>query len=98
MPKRAIPRDRLDGRWSVAGLTAVEAANRAQVYGLNDVVEASTHPWWGLVRDTAKDPMIWFFAGTSALYATVGQAVEAVTLLVASPAGVGAPQPDATAP
>ena len=83
MPKRAIPRDRLDGRWSVAGLTAVDAAHRAQTYGLNNVVAASTHPWWGLFKDTAKDPMIWFFGGTSALYAMVGQRVEAVTLLVA---------------
>ena len=27
--------------------------------------------------------MIWFFGGTSALYAAVGQSVEAITLLVA---------------
>jgi P-type Ca2+ transporter type 2C len=60
-----------------------DAALRAQAYGRNDVVEVTTHPWWGLARDTAKDPMIWFFAATSALYAGVGQVVEAITLLVA---------------
>ena len=35
------------------------------------------------MRDTAKDPMLWFLAGTSALYAAVGQGVEALTLVVA---------------
>ena len=42
----------------------------------------ATGHWWALARETAKDPMIWFFAGTSALYGVVGQAAEA-----ASPAG-----------
>ena len=83
MPKRAVPLDRLADQWSLSGLTAVEAALRAQAYGRNDVVEVTTHPWWGLARETAKDPMIWFFAATSALYAGVGQVVEAITLLVA---------------
>lgn len=83
MPKRAVPLDRLAGQWSVSGLKVADAALRAQAYGRNDVVEVTTHPWWGLVKDTAKDPMIWFFAATSALYAGVGQVVEAITLLVA---------------
>ena len=83
MAKRAVPIDRLAGQWSISGLTAVEAVRRAQTYGRNDIVEVTTHPWWGLAKDTAKDPMIWFFAATSALYAGVGQFVEAITLLVA---------------
>ena len=83
MPKRAVPLDRFGGHWNARGLTAVDAAIRAQTYGRNDVVEASTSPWWGLVIETAKDPMIWFFAATSALYAGVGQVAEAITLLVA---------------
>ena len=83
MPKRAVPLDRFAGQWNVDGLTTADAAVRAQAYGRNDVVEVSTHPWWGLAKDTAKDPMIWFFAATSALYAGVGQIAEAVTLLLA---------------
>lgn len=83
MPKRAVPLDRFAGQWILTGITTAEAALRAQAHGLNEVVEAPTHPWWGLVRETVKDPMIWFFAATSALYASVGQVVEAITLLVA---------------
>ena len=83
MSKRAIPLERLAGRWGVDGLTTLEATARAQIYGPNDVAEAPMHPWRDLARNTAKDPMIWFFGGTSALYAAVGQGVESVTLLVA---------------
>ena len=52
-----------------------------QRHGPNDIVEAVEHPWWALARDTASNPMIWFFAGTSALYGIVGQVAEAATLL-----------------
>ena len=40
MPKRVIPLDRLEGRWNLDGLTAVEAADRTRAYGRNDIVEA----------------------------------------------------------
>ena len=85
MPKRAVPAETvLPINGALSSLRPVaDAALRAQAYGRNDVVEVTTHPWWGLARDTAKDPMIWFFAATSALYAGVGQVVEAITLLVA---------------
>ena len=56
---------------------------RRQEYGPNDIVETPPHPWWGLLRDTAKDPMLWFFAGVGVLYALIGQRTEALTLLVA---------------
>jgi len=82
--KRVLPLSRLEGRWTVgSGLSATEVAARLVQYGPNDIVEQATHPWWGLARDTAKDPMIWFFGGTSVLYAATGQVVEAVTLLIA---------------
>src|SRR5690349_8213894 len=77
-----VPTDRLGSNWRhSSGLTAGQALDARQRYGPNDIVEAVPHPWWALARDTAKDPMIWFFAGTSALYAIVGQVAEAATLL-----------------
>ena len=79
-----VPTDRLGSDWPhSAGLTAGRALEARQRYGPNDIVEAVQHPWWALARDTARDPMIWFFAGTSALYGIVGQVAEAATLLVA---------------
>ena len=61
----------------------MDVVSRSQRYGTNDIVEAPPHPWRGLILDTAKDPMLWFFAGTSVLYWAVGQRIEALTLLVA---------------
>jgi len=84
MSDRAIPHDRLEHLWNAErGLTAGEVAERLARYGTNDIVESTPHPWWNLIRDTAKDPMLWFFAGTSFLYAMVGQTTEALTLLIA---------------
>ena len=77
-----VPTDRLDPDWPRSGgLTAGGALAARQRYGPNDVVEAVEHPWWALARDTARDPMLWFFAGTSAMYGVVGQFTEAATLL-----------------
>ena len=84
MSYRTLPLERLNQLWdSERGLTTEEAAARRAKYGTNDIVESTPHPWWGLLQETAKDPMLWFFAGTSALYAIVGQQTEALTLLVA---------------
>jgi len=84
MTRRPVPRDRVpawpdDGR----GLTAADAAERLRRHGPNAIVETVRRPWLDLARDTAADAMIWFLAGAAALYALVGQAAEAATLLAA---------------
>jgi Ca2+-transporting ATPase len=79
-----VPTDRLGPDWPrAAGLTAGRALELRQRYGPNDIVEAVEHPWWALARETAADPMIWFFGGTSVMYGFVGQFAEAATLLAA---------------
>ena len=84
MARRSVPLTRLQGLLpSARGLTAGEAEARRQEYGSNAIVEAPPHPWWDLLRDTAKDPMLWFFAGVGVLYLVIGQRTEALTLLVA---------------
>ena len=84
MSHRKVPLERLDRLWdSERALTTQEADERRAKFGANDIVESTPHPWWGLIQDTAKDLMLWFFAGTPLLYALVGQHTEALTLLVA---------------
>lgn len=84
MIRRALPLDRLhDLLASERGLEIGEAQERRRRFGANTVVEVPGKPWLDLARDTAKDPMIWFFAGVSILYALVGQVAEALTLLIA---------------
>jgi Ca2+-transporting ATPase len=84
MMRRALPTSRLPEAWlSERGLASAEADARRRRYGANDIVEAPPAALWTVARDTARDPMLWFLAGTSALYAAVGQGVEALTLLAA---------------
>ena len=64
-------------------LSSSEVADRRAQYGGNDIVEVPGNPWLDLARDTAKDPMLWFFLGTGIVYALVGQRVEAITLGIA---------------
>lgn len=80
--RRALPIDRVRGLVpDPHGLTTSEVATRRQRFGPNDITEVAGHPWWELLRDTAKDPMIWFLIATSALYGVMGDAAEAVTVL-----------------
>jgi len=84
MTRRSLPSDRLSGLLTdEQGLAAEQAAERLAAYGPNDIVEVAGKPWWDLARDTARDPMIWFLAVTSALYAMLGELTESLTLLAA---------------
>ncbi len=84
MIRRPVPLARLHNLLRIdRGLTAEEVAERRRRYGVNDIVETPPGRWWDLARDTLKDPMIWFLAGVSALYAIVGEVREAAILLAA---------------
>lgn len=84
MRTRSLPLMRLQGLTIAdGGLSASEAAERRAQYGGNHIVEIPGNPWLDLARDTAKDPMLWFFLGTGIIYALVGERVEAITLAVA---------------
>src|SRR5690606_27039760 len=65
------------------GLTADEViANRGR-FGNNDIVVAPSSGWRDLLRDTVRDPMIWFLAATALLFAWLGDYAEAAILAVA---------------
>lgn len=84
MSHRKVPLERLKDLWDAeSALSSQQAEARRATFGTNDILESSPASWWGILKDTSKDPMLWFFAGTSVLYAMVGQHVEALTLLVA---------------
>lgn len=81
---RPVPIDRRTGFAAAeTGLSSADALGRLQKFGPNDIIETVANPWWELVADTLRDPMLWFFGLTSGLYAIVGQRAEALTLLVA---------------
>jgi Ca2+-transporting ATPase len=80
---RAVPPGRLEGLSRLAGLTDAEAHARAARFGENRIVEAAPGGWIRLLAQTAKDPMLWFLLGASALFAIVGDWTEAAILLAA---------------
>jgi Ca2+-transporting ATPase len=83
--RRALPIERVRGLVPAAhGLSTGEVAARRQRFGPNDIIEVAGNPWWELLRDTAKDPMIWFLIGTSALYGMMGDGTEALTVVAAT--------------
>lgn len=82
--RRPFPTGRLDGLADTAlGLSDTEVAERQLRYGANDILSAPAGSWKELLRDTARDPMLWFLLGTSALYSLLGDTGEAMVLLVA---------------
>lgn len=85
-----MPTRRLAGPGSDPdGLTPAEVLARRQRYGPNDILGRLPTPWWDSLRDTFRDPMLWFLAATGGLYAWVGQVGEAITLLAATGPLVG---------
>jgi Ca2+-transporting ATPase len=80
--RRALPLARLRGAGSSPhGLDAAEVAARRARHGANDVLDVPERAWWATAQETARDPMLWFLAGVSALYAVVGQRTESLILL-----------------
>jgi P-type Ca2+ transporter type 2C len=90
---RSVPLDRLAGLLpSERGLSAAEVEDRRHRYGANDIVPRVESGWRATLADTGKDPMLWFLAATSVLFAAVGQRTEALIMLgaVAPIAGMDA--------
>jgi Ca2+-transporting ATPase len=63
-----------------SGLSTTEAEQRRARYGYNDIVETPPAGWRDVFRDSVKDPMLWFLAATSALFAAVGDYTEALVM------------------
>ncbi|PIS09980.1 MAG: haloacid dehalogenase [Bdellovibrio sp. CG10_big_fil_rev_8_21_14_0_10_47_8] len=65
------------------GLSSSELALQFDRYGRNEIVEVVGSPWLELVKDTLKDPMIWFLVGIGTVFVLVNQVSEALVLFVA---------------
>jgi Ca2+-transporting ATPase len=65
------------------GLTEGEAAIQISRYGPNEIVEVAENPWLEIIKDTLKDPMIWFLVGIGVVFTIVGDTNEAIILFIA---------------
>jgi Ca2+-transporting ATPase len=66
-----------------AGLSTKEAEERIRVFGGNQIVKNESSGWGDVIRDTARDPMLWFLTGTTLLFAFLGDYSESVILALA---------------
>jgi len=65
------------------GLSVDDVQAQRGRYGTNNLLGVTAGGGWELLRETLKDPMLWFLIGTSALFAMIGDTREALILLVA---------------
>lgn len=71
--ERSVPLPRVaDPLTTDSGLTADQVSTRRGLYGVNAIIETPPGDWRDLACDTARDPMIWFLAATSVLFAALG--------------------------
>jgi len=81
---RPIPPERFPDPYdSSRGLTSEQASHRRTLYGFNDIVTSAPATWIDLIRDTVRDPMIWFLIGVSVLFTLLGEYREALVLMAA---------------
>lgn len=86
--RHPVPADRLADIALVradtsAGLDGAQVGERRARFGDNLIVEEPRDRWRELLRETVRDPMIWFLVGTGLLYALIGDRVAALVLLAA---------------
>ncbi|MBI1396998.1 MAG: HAD-IC family P-type ATPase [Betaproteobacteria bacterium] len=78
---RQVPIERLPGGVDAGqGLAPSEVRLRFAHYGPNRVLEEAPSRWLQVLRDSVRDPMVWFLVGTAGVFAFVGQTGEALVL------------------
>ena len=82
--RRPVPTARLAGLCDAEiGLTSAQASERRARYGPNQIAETPPVRWNDVLRETARDPMIWFLASTALLFAWLGDLADAGVLTFA---------------
>jgi len=82
--RRRIPAERLAALPpDLKGLSTQQAEAARRRYGDNAIAESSAPGWPALLRQTARDPMLWFLIATAGLFASLGDLAEALTLAAA---------------
>jgi len=82
--RRMVPLSRLANLGGAErGLTYSEIEPRQRQYGSNAILEAPPSGWRNVVRNTSRDPMVWFLFATALLFAWLGDYAEAAVLSVA---------------
>jgi Ca2+-transporting ATPase len=79
--RRAVTKEKIAAlEHAEDGLSTRAVEERRARYGYNDIIETRPRGWLDVLRDTVKDPMLWFLALTSGLFAFVGDFTEALVM------------------
>lgn len=66
-----------------AGISPADAVQLAARFGENRIAEYRARSIGEIAGDTARDPMLWFLAVTSAIFALLGEFTDTIVLLLA---------------
>lgn len=66
-----------------SGLTSEEVQRQRNKFGQNVIVEAPSNRLLEILKETFRDPMIWFLSGIGVVFLVIGQKSEGITLFVA---------------
>lgn len=83
--KREIPHDRqsLLRTGDLGGISQAEAVQLTARFGANRIAEYRARSVGEIAGETARDPMLWFLAATSLVFALLGQFTDMAALLFA---------------
>jgi Ca2+-transporting ATPase len=81
---RQLRFDRIEGLENPEqGLADAEVTRRRARFGTNAIVAQASSGWLDIILETITDPMVWFLAGTAAIFLWLGDVSEAIVLIVA---------------
>ena len=64
------------------GLSSAEAADRLARYGPNELPRARATPWWRLVADQVRDPLILVLLAAAVLTVATGDLADASVIIL----------------
>ncbi|MCB2090538.1 MAG: cation-transporting P-type ATPase [Alphaproteobacteria bacterium] len=65
------------------GLSQTDLDERKSIYGQNDILLSASSGWNDVIRDTFRDPMVWFLVSISSLFFWMGNYSDGIVLGVA---------------
>jgi len=68
---------------NMQGLSQTDLDERKSIYGQNDILLSASSGWNDVIRDTFRDPMVWFLVSISSLFFWMGNYSDGIVLGVA---------------
>lgn len=81
MDRLGVPADRVPGGVTgTGGLSREQVQQQRHAFGDNDILPRQTSHWLVILRDSLRDPMLWFLVLSASLFGSLGHVNEALIL------------------